>query len=110
MTYGLAKEFAKEALLWRQLNHPNVLPFYGLYDMPSGAQRIPCLVSPWMDQGNVVLYLKANPTSANRKFLVRNSLQRREIADLLIPGMRCSKWSKLPSCCKGRSRRPERRK
>ena len=80
MTYGLAKEFAKEALLWRQLNHPNVLPFYGLYDMSSGAQRIPCLVSPWMDQGNVVQYLKANAASANRNFLARIFLQRRGLA------------------------------
>ncbi|KAJ7688520.1 hypothetical protein B0H14DRAFT_2421122, partial [Mycena olivaceomarginata] len=25
------KNFSREAIIWRQLSHPNVLPFFGLY-------------------------------------------------------------------------------
>ncbi|KAK7466334.1 Rho guanine nucleotide exchange factor [Stygiomarasmius scandens] len=49
-------EFLKEAILWRQLNHPNVLPFYGLYFLDDRKHRL-CLVSPWMENGNVKQYL-----------------------------------------------------
>lgn len=27
----LAQNFSREAIIWRQLSHPNVLPFFGLY-------------------------------------------------------------------------------
>ncbi|THU78618.1 kinase-like protein, partial [Dendrothele bispora CBS 962.96] len=52
----LLKEFRKEAILWRQFNHPNVLPFLGLYFLDSSKQRI-CLISPWMEMGNLRQYL-----------------------------------------------------
>ncbi|KAJ7651265.1 kinase-like domain-containing protein [Roridomyces roridus] len=48
------KEFGKEAIIWRQLCHPNVLPFYGLYTFLG---RL-CLVSPWMENGHIRGYLK----------------------------------------------------
>lgn len=49
------KQFAKEAILWGQLSHPNVLAIYGLYRF----QRRICLVSPWMDAGDITAYLKS---------------------------------------------------
>ncbi|THU85509.1 kinase-like protein [Dendrothele bispora CBS 962.96] len=52
----LLKEFLKEAILWRQFNHPNVLPFLGLYFLDLSKQRI-CLISPWMEMGNLRQYL-----------------------------------------------------
>ncbi|THU93879.1 kinase-like protein, partial [Dendrothele bispora CBS 962.96] len=52
----LLKEFLKEAILWRQLDHPNVLPFLGLYFLNDHKQRL-CLISPWMENGNVKQYL-----------------------------------------------------
>ncbi|THU85508.1 hypothetical protein K435DRAFT_612833, partial [Dendrothele bispora CBS 962.96] len=52
----LLKEFLKEAILWRQFNHPNVLPFLGLYFLDLSKQRI-CLISPWMERGNLRQYL-----------------------------------------------------
>ncbi|KAF5353073.1 hypothetical protein D9758_008752 [Tetrapyrgos nigripes] len=52
----LMKEFLKEAIVWRQLDHPNVLPFLGLYFLDASKQRI-CLISPWMDNGNLNHYL-----------------------------------------------------
>ncbi|KAF7362739.1 Protein kinase domain-containing protein [Mycena venus] len=53
----LLKEFSREALIWRQLCHPNVLPFFGLYYLEN---RL-CLVSPWMENGNIMEFLRFNP-------------------------------------------------
>ncbi|KAI0081482.1 kinase-like protein [Panus rudis PR-1116 ss-1] len=43
--------FYREALVWRQLSHPHILPFFGVDDktFPSA----PCMVSPYMSKGNV---------------------------------------------------------
>ncbi|KAL0567397.1 hypothetical protein V5O48_014589, partial [Marasmius crinis-equi] len=53
-------KLCEEALLWSQLDHPNVLPFCGvnteLFTRPSF-----CLVSPWMINGSVTQYLARNP-------------------------------------------------
>ncbi|PBK58537.1 kinase-like protein, partial [Armillaria solidipes] len=49
----------REALVWRQLRHENILPFCGIdfeYFMPRY-----CLISPWMKNGNVVHYLESHP-------------------------------------------------
>ncbi|KAJ6598277.1 kinase-like domain-containing protein [Mycena vulgaris] len=51
---AVLKEFGREALIWRQLSHPNLLPFFGLYYLEN---RL-CLVAPWMENGNVLEYLK----------------------------------------------------
>ncbi|THU84517.1 kinase-like protein [Dendrothele bispora CBS 962.96] len=48
--------FLKEAILWRQLQHPNVLPFLGLYFLDDSRKRI-CLLSPMMENGNLNSYL-----------------------------------------------------
>ncbi|KAK7470070.1 hypothetical protein VKT23_001510 [Stygiomarasmius scandens] len=48
--------FRHEALLWRQLNHPNVLPFLGVNVNLFTPARL-SLVSPWMENGNIIQYL-----------------------------------------------------
>ncbi|KAJ7882056.1 kinase-like domain-containing protein [Mycena olivaceomarginata] len=48
------REFGREALIWRQLSHPNLLPFFGLYYLDD---RL-CLVSPWMKNGDIRAFLK----------------------------------------------------
>ncbi|KAF5378042.1 hypothetical protein D9757_011511 [Collybiopsis confluens] len=55
----IRKEFLHEALIWRQLKHPNVLPLLGV----SSELFFPsfCLISPWMANSNVVSYLRRNP-------------------------------------------------
>ncbi|KAJ7235054.1 kinase-like domain-containing protein [Mycena rebaudengoi] len=53
------KDFGREALIWRQLSHPNLLPFFGLYYWD---ERL-CLVSPWMENGNVLQFLKRTSAS-----------------------------------------------
>ncbi|KAJ7075312.1 kinase-like domain-containing protein [Mycena crocata] len=58
----LLKEFGREALIWRQLSHPNLLPFFGLYSV----QKRLCLVSPWMENGDIVAFLKKERYSIDR--------------------------------------------
>ncbi|KAJ8083240.1 hypothetical protein PM082_009112 [Marasmius tenuissimus] len=53
----LTNEYLREAILWRQLKHPNVLPFFGIYRLEHTQQL--CLISPWMEKGNLVEFLKA---------------------------------------------------
>ncbi|KAK1216073.1 hypothetical protein PQX77_021304 [Marasmius sp. AFHP31] len=53
----LTNEYLREAILWRQLKHPNILPFHGIYQLEHTQQL--CLISPWMDNGNLVEFLKA---------------------------------------------------
>jgi serine/threonine protein kinase len=54
------QDFVKEAVIWQQLRHPNVLPFYGLFHFDS-ITSWPCLVSPWMENGNIMQFLELNP-------------------------------------------------
>lgn len=60
--------YAKEAILWGQLRHPNIVPFCGIYYLDNQKSRI-CLVSPWMDNGNIVMYLKQNPKQPRLPFV-----------------------------------------
>ncbi|KAJ7762577.1 kinase-like domain-containing protein [Mycena metata] len=62
---ALLQEFYHEALIWRQLSHPNLLPFFGAYYLEGTKSRL-CLVSPWMENGDITRYLKANPAGINR--------------------------------------------
>ncbi|TDL18197.1 kinase-like protein, partial [Rickenella mellea] len=58
----------KEALLWRQLNHKNLMPFIGIYQHMSR----PALVSPWMDNKNLRFFLGNNSglTPSERRTLI----------------------------------------
>ncbi|KAJ7489056.1 kinase-like domain-containing protein [Mycena latifolia] len=60
------KQFGREALIWCQLSHPNLLPFFGLYYLDN---RL-CLVSPWMDNGDVVEFLRNAPRETDRASLI----------------------------------------
>ncbi|KAK1220179.1 hypothetical protein PQX77_017082 [Marasmius sp. AFHP31] len=53
-------EFCREALVWRQLDHPNVLPFLGV-NTELFAPGF-CLVLPWMENGDILKYMKRHPT------------------------------------------------
>ncbi|KIK53350.1 hypothetical protein GYMLUDRAFT_179106, partial [Collybiopsis luxurians FD-317 M1] len=55
----IRQQFCHEALVWRQLHHPNILPLLGVnIDVfhPSF-----CLISPWMSNGDIITFLKQNP-------------------------------------------------
>ncbi|KAJ6476416.1 kinase-like domain-containing protein [Mycena sanguinolenta] len=51
-------QFRREALVWKDLHHPYILPFLGIDgdSFPS----ILCMVSPWMKHGSVINYLKTH--------------------------------------------------
>ena len=65
----LGKRFCKEMVLWKQLRHPNVLPFYGAYM----ADRFG-MVFPWMENGNILEFTGKN-LEVNRLRLVRRGQQ-----------------------------------
>ncbi|KXN84991.1 Serine/threonine-protein kinase HT1 [Leucoagaricus sp. SymC.cos] len=67
------KAFLKEGVTWGQINHPNILPFYGIYRLQDKYNRL-SLVSPWLENGNVNLYLENHPT-ANRLLLCYDIIQ-----------------------------------
>ncbi|KAJ7596370.1 kinase-like domain-containing protein [Mycena floridula] len=70
-TAKLAKQFCGEALAWRQLEHPNILPFLGVnFDLFSPTF---CLVSPWMSQGNLKEYLERHPICNRSKAILEIS-------------------------------------
>ncbi|KAJ7353604.1 kinase-like domain-containing protein [Mycena albidolilacea] len=48
--------FCREALLWKDLQHAHILPFLGI-DRDTFPSSL-CMVSPWMEHGTVMHYLK----------------------------------------------------
>ena len=58
--------FCKEAVIWRRISHPNIVPFIGVSEAP-----IPlCMISEWMLNGHVRDYAQKNP-EISRLQLVR---------------------------------------
>ncbi|TDL14178.1 kinase-like protein, partial [Rickenella mellea] len=55
------QEFCKEAMIWRQFRHENVLQFYGCFNDELNKQY--ALVSPWMVNGDMISFLKRNPST-----------------------------------------------
>ncbi|CAL1703188.1 unnamed protein product [Somion occarium] len=48
------KRIRREAILWKQLQHPYILPFLGIdLETSSSNPPKPRLVSPWMKEGNI---------------------------------------------------------
>jgi len=45
------KRLSREAVIWKRLCHSNILPFYGVSFALKGTR--PCLISPWMINGNI---------------------------------------------------------
>jgi serine/threonine protein kinase len=83
-----SQKFSCEAVIWRQLLHPNILPFYGVYHLPNTGLKV-CLVSPWMDNGNIRRFLRQFPET-DRVRLVR------ELWDLYILSLiTCRPWTSL---------------
>lgn len=69
-THFRLQRFCKEVLLWKLLTHPNILTFYGA----STRQNQFCMVSPWMENGNILNYTRKAP-EANRLRLVSSDKQ-----------------------------------
>ncbi|KAE9384467.1 hypothetical protein BT96DRAFT_842157 [Gymnopus androsaceus JB14] len=54
----IRKQFCNEAILWRQLKHPNILPLLGVNAELFNPSF--CLISPWMANKDIISYLKQN--------------------------------------------------
>ncbi|KDQ08816.1 hypothetical protein BOTBODRAFT_118116, partial [Botryobasidium botryosum FD-172 SS1] len=55
----------REMNVWRNLNHPNILPFIGWCILGSKS----CMVSPWMENGDALKYVRRRP-QANRLWML----------------------------------------
>ncbi|KAJ8095395.1 hypothetical protein PM082_023165 [Marasmius tenuissimus] len=66
-------EFMQEAIVWQQLRHPNILPFVGMYYLDKDQKQL-CLVSPWMEQGNLVTFLKKVPPALVNHMLLASDI------------------------------------
>jgi serine/threonine protein kinase len=68
----------REALIWRYLDHPSVLDFYGIDNLtvpgPNGTSY--CLVSPFLENGTILQFRETRgPENMNMLQLVcRHSL------------------------------------
>ncbi|KAJ7062117.1 kinase-like domain-containing protein [Mycena amicta] len=74
------EKFYQEALLWKNLHHPHILPFIGLYCDPAGSEELLhslFMVCPWMKNGTVCKYIKNNPSQPVEALLleIANGLQ-----------------------------------
>ncbi|KAF9448602.1 kinase-like protein [Macrolepiota fuliginosa MF-IS2] len=58
---NIIKGYTGEAIVWGQISHPNLLPFYGIYRLQVSSRGSVALISPWMPNGNINDYLEANP-------------------------------------------------
>ena len=45
--------FYQESLIWWNLSHPHILPLIGITDKAFTTTKVPCMVTPWMDRGNI---------------------------------------------------------
>ncbi|KAJ7585035.1 hypothetical protein C8J56DRAFT_1027479 [Mycena floridula] len=59
MRQKFIRDCCRETLVWKQLDHPNLLPFLGV-SMDLFAPSL-CLVSPWLSKGNLMEYIKRHP-------------------------------------------------
>ncbi|TDL15591.1 kinase-like protein, partial [Rickenella mellea] len=67
------QDFSHEAVVWRQLRHRNILPFYGVFKGDDTFDRL-CLVSPWMEAGNIVDFVNSH-RDCNRILLLSDVVE-----------------------------------
>ncbi|KAL0057918.1 Rho guanine nucleotide exchange factor [Marasmius tenuissimus] len=60
LIHNLTKAIMREAIIWRNLNHPNIVPSTGMYWFNKDQREI-CLVSPWVDNETLPEFLKTHP-------------------------------------------------
>lgn len=80
--------------MWKRLNHPNILLCYGA---SMNASRF-CVVSPWVENGDVLSYTRKNPET-NRLRLVSLIEQQTtvELNNGYLAADRCNQWPCVPS-------------
>ncbi|KZT52124.1 kinase-like protein [Calocera cornea HHB12733] len=64
---------AREALTWSGLDHPNIVPLFGVADyrkIRRGGSEQLCMVSPWRSGGNIMDYIQDHPTVSRLPWLL----------------------------------------
>ncbi|KAF8215406.1 kinase-like domain-containing protein [Mycena galopus ATCC 62051] len=64
---SLRLKFCRKALVWKDLHHPNILRFIGI-DRESFPSSL-CMVSPWMEHGTALQYLKDHGSASVDRLL-----------------------------------------
>ncbi|KAK1218196.1 Rho guanine nucleotide exchange factor [Marasmius sp. AFHP31] len=94
----VVKEYMQEAMVWQQLEHPNLLPFIGLYRFDDEEGRM-CLVSPWMEEGNLPAFLqKTKPEQASDVASGLNHLHDLKIVHSDLKGVNVLMTPELRAC------------
>ncbi|KAG8902678.1 hypothetical protein FRB99_004267 [Tulasnella sp. 403] len=60
----------QEARVWQGLNHPNVLRFIGIAE---DTDRRLYLISPWVNDGSLDIYLRAHPDANRPEFILQTA-------------------------------------
>jgi serine/threonine protein kinase len=55
-----SKRLCREALVWRQLKHPHVLPFIGIDAYTFRSTHHVAIVTPWRARGTLRSYMKSS--------------------------------------------------
>ncbi|KAF7345943.1 Kinase-like protein [Mycena venus] len=67
----IPQRFAKEVLVWHNLRHPNIVPLLGVTTLPG---LTIAMVSPWMQQGNVLNYMTQHSPSSEYAITLLNDV------------------------------------
>jgi len=71
-------QFYETVVLMKQLEHGNILPFYGVSTPVADF----CLVFPWYENGNIVEYLKRKPDAS--RFALVNTFEKASYSQRLL--------------------------
>ncbi|KAJ7146971.1 kinase-like domain-containing protein [Mycena epipterygia] len=74
----------REALCWGPLDHPNILSFLGVNEQIEPYRSF-CLISPWMDNGNLMSFLEKNPDFDRLKAVIDTAEGMRYLHELDPP-------------------------
>ncbi|KAJ7926361.1 kinase-like domain-containing protein, partial [Mycena leptocephala] len=70
---AILRKFAKEALVWHYLRHPNIVPLLGV-DGTTFPGLTMAMVSPWMRQGSVLNYMTEHSPSSQYAITLLNDV------------------------------------
>ncbi|KAJ3485692.1 hypothetical protein NLI96_g4782 [Meripilus lineatus] len=68
---SLLKDLCKEVLIWSHLEHQNILPLYGIDRDSFASSSSLCLVSPWMEFGDITDFLKTTEVTKRDEVIER---------------------------------------
>ncbi|KAL5530992.1 hypothetical protein ACEPAG_3868 [Sanghuangporus baumii] len=57
----IAKRVFREFIIWSQMRHPNIVPLIGLWFDFGCETGLPAFVSPWLEHGSLLRYLRERP-------------------------------------------------